>query len=142
MLLLLHNSSLDRGGVRTRGEGTHRRGTRHTYVLKDAPLVDLNPPPIKETPITPMEGPSTLPIVPLVASPPQPIEAILVDEELGHKGNDDQRGQKNDHGRGHGTRHDCQVHREVHVSPIEPIVEHAYHGRPQLKRKTLSCGTH
>ena len=82
MLLLLHNSSLDRGGVRTRGEGTHRRGTRHRYVLKDAPLVDLNPPPMKETPITPMEGPSTLPVVPLIASPPQSIEAtILVDEE-------------------------------------------------------------
>ena len=78
------------GGVRTRGEETHRRGTRHTYVLRDAPLADINLPPIKKTPITPMEVSSTLPIIPLVASPPRPIEATLVDEELVHKANDDQ----------------------------------------------------
>ena len=30
----------------------------------------------------------------------------------------------------------------VHVNPIEPIVEHSYHGHPQRKRKTPSCGTH
>ena len=30
----------------------------------------------------------------------------------------------------------------VHVSPIKPIVEHAYYGHPQWKRKTPSCGTH
>ena len=64
-----------------------------------------------------MEGPSTLPIVPLVASPPQPIEAILVDEELGHKGNDDQRGQKNDHGRGCGRRRGRQTHGRYMLAP-------------------------
>ena len=78
------------GGVRTRGEETHRRGTRHTYVLRDAPSTDISPPPIEETPITPMEVPSTPPIVPLVASSPQSIEATLVDEKLVHKANDDQ----------------------------------------------------
>ncbi|KAL6335104.1 hypothetical protein AAG906_026484 [Vitis piasezkii] len=121
VLLLLHNSSLNR----------EVRGTRHTYVLRDAPLADINLPPIKKTPITPMEVSSTLPIIPLVASPPRPIEATLVDEET-----------EDDRSRGHGRRRDCQVHREVHVSPIEPIVEHAYHGRPQLKWKTPSCSTH
>ena len=90
------------GGVRTRGEGAHRRRTRHTSVLRYAPLADINPPPIKETHITPIEMSSTLPIVPFIASPPQPIEVILVDEELVHIANDDQRGQKNDRGRGHG----------------------------------------
>ena len=30
----------------------------------------------------------------------------------------------------------------AHVSPIEPIVEYAYHQRPQWKRKAPSCGTH
>ena len=30
----------------------------------------------------------------------------------------------------------------VHVSPIESIVEHAHHGRPQQKRKTPLCSTH
>ena len=30
----------------------------------------------------------------------------------------------------------------VHVSTIEPIVEHVDHGYPQRKRRTPSCGTH
>ena len=30
----------------------------------------------------------------------------------------------------------------AHVSPIEPIVEYAYHQRPQWKMKAPSCGTH
>ena len=29
----------------------------------------------------------------------------------------------------------------VHVNPIKPIVEHAYYGHPQRKRKTPLCGT-
>ncbi|KAL6346040.1 hypothetical protein AAG906_025320 [Vitis piasezkii] len=95
-----------------------------------------------------MEVSSTTLIVPLVASSPQPIEATLVDEELVHIANDNQRGQKNDSGRGHGRRCGHRAHgggggREgVHVSPIEPIVEHSYHGHPQWKMKTSSCGTH
>ncbi|RVW18005.1 hypothetical protein VitviT2T_030310 [Vitis vinifera] len=78
------------------------RGTKHAFVLRDAPSTDISPPPIEETPITPMEVPSTPPIVPLVASSPQSIEATLVDEKLVHITNDDQQGQKNDRGRGHG----------------------------------------
>ncbi|KAL6324572.1 hypothetical protein AAG906_013384 [Vitis piasezkii] len=127
-------------------ERAHTRGTRHTFVLRDAPSIDISPPPIEETPITPMDVPSTTLVVPLVALSPQPIEATLVDEELVHIANDDQRGQKNDrgrqHGRGHGRRRGCRAHGGVHVSPIEPIVEHAYHGRPQRKRKAPLCNTH
>ncbi|RVW90739.1 hypothetical protein CK203_046429 [Vitis vinifera] len=66
------------------------KGTRHTFVLRDAPSIDISPPPVEETPITPMEVSSTPPIVPLVASSPQLIEATLVDEELVHIANDDQ----------------------------------------------------
>ena len=57
---------------------------------------------LRRTPITPMEVSSTPPIVLLVASSPQSIEATLVDDELVHIANDDQQGQKNDRGRGHG----------------------------------------
>ena len=78
-----------------------------------------------------MEVPSIPPIVPLFASSPLPIEATLVDEELVHITNDNQRGQKNGRGRGRGRRHGRRAHGGVHVSPIKPIVEHAYHGRPQ-----------
>ena len=89
-----------------------------------------------------MEVSSTPPIVLLVALSPQSIEATLVDDELVHIANDDQQGQKNDRGRGRDRRRGCRAHRGVHVSPIEPIVEHAYHERPQRKKKTPSCGTH
>ncbi|KAL6342689.1 hypothetical protein AAG906_013095 [Vitis piasezkii] len=34
------------------------------------------------------------------------------------------------------------AHGGLHVSPIEPIVEHAHHRRPLRKRKTPLCGTH
>ena len=110
----------------------------HTFVLGDAPSTDISPPPVEETLITPMEVPSTPPVVLLVASSPQPIETTLVDEELVHIANDDQRGQKNDRGRRRGRG----VHEGIHVSPIEPIMEHAYHGLPQRKIKAHSCGTH
>ncbi|KAL6312530.1 hypothetical protein AAG906_021245 [Vitis piasezkii] len=105
-----------------------------------------------------MEVSFTPPIVPLVASSPPSIEvsprvlligitfifseATLVDEELVHIENDDQQGQKNDRGRGRGRRRGRGTHGGLHVSPIEPIVEHAYHGHPQRKRKAPSCGTH
>ncbi|RVW84566.1 hypothetical protein CK203_048138 [Vitis vinifera] len=82
----------------TRWGGAHTRGTRHTFVLRDAPSIDISSSPIEETPITPMEVPSTTPLVPLFASSPQPIDATLVDEKLVHRANDDQRGQKNDRG--------------------------------------------
>ncbi|KAL6315816.1 hypothetical protein AAG906_008202 [Vitis piasezkii] len=96
-------SSITRsGGVRTKRGGAHTRGTRHTFVLKDAPSTDISLPPVEETPITPMEVPSTPPVIPLVASSPQSIEATLVDEELVHIAKDDQQGQKNDCHRGHG----------------------------------------
>ena len=81
-----------------------------------------------------MEVPSTPPLVPLVASSPQLIKTTLVDEELVHIVNNDQQGQKNDrgreHGRGRGRGHGFQAHGEVHVSSIEPIMEHAHHGHP------------
>ena len=85
---------------------------------------------------------STTLTVPLVASSPQPIETTLVDEELVHIANDNQQGQKNDSGWGHGKRCGHRAHGGVHIIPIEPIVEHSYHGHPQRKRKTPSCGTH
>ncbi|RVW19159.1 hypothetical protein CK203_093906 [Vitis vinifera] len=90
------------GGVRTRGRRAHTRGTRHTSVLRDAPSIDISLPLVQETPITPMEVPSTPPVVPLVASLPPSIEATLVDEKLVHIANDDQQGQKTNRGRGHG----------------------------------------
>ena len=82
-----------------------------------------------------MEEPSTPPVVPLVASSPPSIKATLVDEELVHIANNDQQGQKTNHGRGRGRRRGHGAHGGLHVSPIEPIVEHTYHGRPQQKRK-------
>ena len=94
-------------------------------------MTNISLPPIEKTLITPMELSSTLTIVPLFASSPLPIEATLVDEELVHITNDNQRGQKNGRGRGRGRRHGRRAHGGVHVSPIKPIVEHAYHGRPQ-----------
>ncbi|RVW25042.1 Serine/threonine-protein phosphatase 7 long form-like [Vitis vinifera] len=135
-----------RGGVWTRGRGAHTRRTRHTSVLRDAPSTDISLPPVQETPITPMEVPSTPPVVPLVASSPPSIEATLVHEELVHIANDDQQGQKTNcgrgHGRGRGRRRGRGAHGGLHVSPIEPIVEHAHHRCPLWKRKAPSCGTH
>ena len=46
------------------------------------------------------------------------------------------------HGRGRGKRCGRGAHGGLHVSPIEPTVEHAHHRHPQLKRKAPSCGTH
>ena len=96
------SSIIRSGGVRTRGRGAHTRGTRHTSVLRDAPSIDISLSLVQETPITPMEVPSTPPVVPLVASLPPSIEATLVDEKLVHIANDDQQGQKTNRGRGHG----------------------------------------
>ena len=89
-----------------------------------------------------MEVSSTPPVVPLVASSPQPIEATLVYEELVHIANDDQQGQKTNRGRGHGQGRGHGAHGGLHVSLIEPIVEHAHHRCPLRKRKALSCSTH
>ncbi|KAL6333351.1 hypothetical protein AAG906_028536 [Vitis piasezkii] len=71
-------------------DGSYERGTRHTFVLTDAPSTDISLPLVQKTPITPMEVPSTPPVLPLVASSPPSIEATLVDEELVHIANDDQ----------------------------------------------------
>ncbi|RVW94916.1 Serine/threonine-protein phosphatase 7 long form-like [Vitis vinifera] len=131
------------GGVRTREEASYEE---HTSVLRDAPSTDISLPPVQETSITPMEVPSTPPVVPLVASSPPSIEATLVHEELVHIANDNQQGQKTNRGRGHGRgrgrRRGRGTHGGLHVSPIEPIVEHAHHRRPLRKRKAPSCGTH
>ena len=101
------------------------RWTRHTFVLRDAPSTNISSPPVEETSIIPMEVPSTPPVVLLVASSPPSIEAILVDE-LVHIANDDQQGQKNDRGRGRGRRRGHGANGGLHVSLIEPIVEHAH----------------
>ena len=133
---------LDQKMWKLEGGGAHTRWTRHISILRDAPLTNISPPPIKETPITPMEAPSTPLVVPLVALSPRPIEATLIDEELVHIANDNHQGQKNDHGRGHGRRCGRRAHRGIHATPIEPIVEHAYHRCSQRKKKAPSCGTH
>ena len=86
------------GGVRARRVRAYKRETRHTSILRDAPSTNISPLPIKGTLITSMEVLSTPPIVPLVASSLQLIEVTLVNEELVHIANDDQRGQKNDRG--------------------------------------------
>ena len=118
------------------------RWTRYTSVLRNAPSTDISLPPVQETPITPMEVPSTPPVVPLLASSPPSIEVILVDKELVYIANDDQQGQKTDRGRGRGRRRGRGAHGGLRVSPIEPLVEHAHHRRPLRKRKAPSCGTH
>ena len=64
-----------------------------------------------------MKVPSTPSVVPLVTSSPQSIEATLVNEELVHIANDDQRGQKNDHGRGCGRRRGRQTHGRYMLAP-------------------------
>ena len=86
------------GSVQIRGGVAHTRETRHTSALRDAPSTDISPPPVEETLITLVEVPSIPPVVLLVASLPQPIKVTLVDDELVHIANDDQRGQNNDHG--------------------------------------------
>ncbi|WJZ96477.1 hypothetical protein VitviT2T_015161 [Vitis vinifera] len=118
------------------------RWTRYTSVLRNAPSTDISLPPVQETPITPMEVPSTPPVVPLLASSPPSIEVILVDKELVYIANDDQQGQKTDRGRGRGRRRGRGANGGLHVSPIKPIVKHAHHRRPQGKMKAPSCGTH
>ncbi|RVW83520.1 hypothetical protein CK203_054201 [Vitis vinifera] len=122
-------------------EGLIRGVVHHLISSRYHPLLDQ-----EETPITPMEVPSTPPVVPLVASSPPSIEATLVHEELVHIANDDQQGQKTNRGRGHGRgrgrRRGRGAHGGLHVSPIEPLVEHAHHRRPLRKRKAPSCDTH
>ena len=66
----------------------------------------------------------------------------MVDEELVHTTNDDQQGQEDYHGRGHGEECGHQGHGRAHVNPLQPIVKHAYHLRPQRKRKAHSCCTY
>ncbi|RVW93259.1 hypothetical protein CK203_022313 [Vitis vinifera] len=78
-------------------EGLIRGVFHHLISSRYHPLLDQ-----EETPVTPMEVPSTPPVVPLVASSPPSIEATLVHEELVHIENDDQQGQKTNRGRGHG----------------------------------------
>ena len=86
------------------------RKTRHTSALRDAPSIDISPPPVEETLITPVEVPSIPLVVLFVASLPQSIEVTLVDEELVHIKNDDQRGQNNDYGWGRDRKHGRWAH--------------------------------
>ena len=118
--------------------------TSHTSDLLGAPLADISPLPMKDSHITLVEVPSTPLTVPLVASSPQPLEAMSNDEESVPIVNVDQERQDDDHGRGCGRRcgrrHGRREHEKVHSSPIELMVGH--HGRPIRKRKAPSCGTH
>ena len=102
------------------------------FDLPSAPLADISPLPIEDTHITPVEVPSRPLAVPLVASSPQPLEAISNDEESVPTVNVDQERKDDDHGQGCGRRcgrrHGHQEHERVHTSPIEPMVGH--HGRP------------
>ena len=63
-----------------------------------------------------MEVPSTLFVVPLVVSLPQPLEATLVEKELVPTTNDDKQGQVDYYGRAHGRRHG-QRRGGAHVNP-------------------------
>ncbi|KAL6339402.1 hypothetical protein AAG906_032934 [Vitis piasezkii] len=130
------------GGVRTRGGGPHTRSSPppHQQPISpitrsgDAPSADISLPLLGDSYYT-YGGVIHSTVVPLVASSPPSIEATLVHEELVHIENDDQQRQKTNRGRGH-------AHGGLHVSPIEPIVEHAHHRHPLRKRKAPSCGTH
>ena len=118
--------------------------TSHTSDLPCAPLTDISPLPMEDSHITLVEVPSIPLTVPLVASSPQPLEAMSNDEESIPIVNFDKERQDDDHGRGRGRRcgrrHGRREHENVHSSPIEPMVGH--HGRPIRKRKAPSCGTH
>ena len=131
-------------GPRTRGGGAHRMRTSHTSDLLGAPLADISPLPMKDSHITLVEVPPTPLTVPLVASSPQPLEAMSNVEESVPTINVDQERQDDDYGRGRdrrcGRRHGRREHKKVHSSSIEPMVGH--HGCPIRKRKAPSCGTH
>ena len=118
--------------------------TSHTSDLPGAPLADISPLPMEDSNITLVEVLSTPLIVPLVASSPQPLEAMSNDEESIPIVNVDQERQDDDHDRGRdrrcGRRHGRRELEKVHSSPVEPMVGH--HGRPIRKRKAPSCGTH
>ena len=85
-------------GPQTKGGRAHRMRTRHTSDLPSAPLVDISPLPMEDTHITPVEVPSTPLAVPLVASSPQPLEAMSNNEESVPTVNVDQDRQDDDHG--------------------------------------------
>ena len=118
--------------------------TSHTSDLPGAPLADISSLPVEESYIILVEVPSTPLTVPLVASSPQPLEAMSNDEESVPTINVDKEKQDDDHGKGRdrrcGRRYGRQEHEKVHSSPIEPMVGH--HGSPIRKRKAPSCGTH
>ena len=56
--------------------------TSHTSNLPGTPLADISPLPMEDSHITLVEVPSTPLTVPLVASSPQPLEAMSNDEEF------------------------------------------------------------
>ena len=73
-----------------------------------------------------MEVSSTPLIVSLIASSPQPLEVVLIDEKLVITTIDYQQWLMDCCSWGHD-----QGYRRAHVSPIKPMVEHAYHQIPQ-----------
>ena len=102
--------------------------TSHTSDLPSAPLADISPLPMEDTHITLVEVPPTPLTISLVASSPQPLEAMSNDEESVPTINVDQERQDDDHDRGRGrrcgTRHSRREHEKVHSSHIEPMVGH------------------
>ena len=61
--------------------GAHRMRTRHTFDLLDVPSTNIHPLPMEDTHITPLEVPSTPPVVSLVASSLQPFETMSITNE-------------------------------------------------------------
>ena len=96
--------------------------TSHTSNLPGAPLADIGPLPMEDSHMTIVEVPSTPLTVPIVASSPQPLEAMSNDEESVLTINVDQERQDDDHGQGRdrrcGRRHGRREHEKVHSSPI------------------------
>ena len=85
-------------GPQTREGGVHRMRTSHTSDLPSAPLADNSPLPMEDSHITLVEVLSTPLTVLLVASSPQPLEAMSNDEESIPIVNVDQKRQDDDHG--------------------------------------------
>ena len=78
--------------------------TIHTSDLPGAPLADISPLPMEDSHITLVEVPPTPLTIPLVASSPQPLEAMSNVEESVPTVNVDQERQDDDHGRGRDRR--------------------------------------
>ena len=118
----LHHEPQSRG-LQTIEEGANRMRTSYTSDFPGAPSTNISSLPMKDTHITSVEVPSTSPVVPLVASSLQQLEAMSNAEESVPTTNVNQDRQDDDHGRGHGRRcgrrHCRREHERVHANPIK-----------------------